>query len=100
MGPCTSQSELVNLAKSGDRVALGRLLLLQYDRLLQHLSPRLPADLRRHTDVEDLLQQTFAQAHRDIGRFENRGDGSFDAWLTTIAEHRLGRLRSACAGGD
>ena len=42
MGSHESQSELVGLAKSGDRVALGRLLLLHYDRLFLHLSPRLP----------------------------------------------------------
>ena len=39
--------------------------------------------------VDDILQQAFSDAFRDIARFEERGPGSFYAWLSTIAEHRL-----------
>jgi RNA polymerase sigma factor (sigma-70 family) len=37
---------------------------------------------------------------RDIGRFQPRGDGSFFAWLRTIADHRLiDALRKLDRGG-
>ena len=86
---CPSEFDLVNLAKSGDRLALGRLLLTHYDRLSRHLAPKLPATLVRVVSVDDLLQQTCAQAYRDIGQFEYRGQESFYVWLRTIGEHRL-----------
>ena len=89
MCTCPGESELVKLAKSGDRVALGRLLLAHYDPLSHHLLPKLPPALGRVVSVDDLLQQTCVQAHRDIGRFEYQGEGSLYAWLKNIAEHRL-----------
>ena len=60
MCECPSDFDLVNLAKSGDRVALGRLLLAHYDRLSRHLLPKLPPTLNRVVSVDDLLQQTCA----------------------------------------
>lgn len=84
-----NEQELIGQAAAGDRAALGRLLLDQYERLLQHLEPQLPADVRRVFGVEDVLQQTFAQVFRDIGQFQYQGEGSFFAWVKTVAEHRL-----------
>jgi hypothetical protein len=52
------EPEMIRLAAAGDRVALGRLLLAHYVRLLQYLEPRLPDDLRRVVSVEDVLQHT------------------------------------------
>jgi RNA polymerase sigma-70 factor (ECF subfamily) len=39
--------------------------------------------------VEDILQQTFLQAFRDVRRFQPRSGATFADWLGTIAEHRL-----------
>jgi RNA polymerase sigma factor (sigma-70 family) len=38
------------------------------------------------TQAEDLLQQVFLEAHRDIGHFAGRG--TLRAWLLGIAHHR------------
>lgn len=38
-------------------------------------------------DAEDVASETWAQASRDLGRFEGGGDG-FRAWVTTIGRHR------------
>jgi RNA polymerase sigma-70 factor (ECF subfamily) len=84
-----SEQELVVQAVAGDRLALERLLLLHATRLERHLVPRIPNLLRGVIDENDILQQTFLQAYRDIGSFQPRGQGSFFAWLRSIAENRL-----------
>jgi RNA polymerase sigma factor (sigma-70 family) len=45
--------------------------------------------LQSVVSVEDLLQETFAQAFRDIGRFDPHSERSLPAWLDSIAENRL-----------
>jgi RNA polymerase sigma-70 factor (ECF subfamily) len=48
-------------------------------------------------DLEDLVQTTFVEAIRTIGRY--RGEASFKTWITSVAVHvaqhhlRAGRLR-------
>jgi len=83
------ERELVAAAVAGDRVALERLLLAHYDHLAGRIASRLPARLQATHAVEDILQVTFSEAFRDIGRFEQRDDASFGNWLACIAEHRL-----------
>jgi RNA polymerase sigma-70 factor (ECF subfamily) len=39
------------------------------------------------TDAEDVASETWAQASRDLDRFQGRADG-FRAWVTTIGRHR------------
>jgi RNA polymerase sigma-70 factor (ECF subfamily) len=43
--------------------------------------------LRRKLDVEDILQETFLRALETMDRFAFRGDDSFFAWLSAIAEY-------------
>jgi RNA polymerase sigma-70 factor (ECF subfamily) len=83
------ERELVSAARDGDRAALGQLLLSHSESLTRYLSAKMPASLRRHVSADDILQQAYSVAFRDINQFELRGDGSFYAWLKTIAEHQL-----------
>jgi len=47
-------------------------------------------------DAEDLVQSGFLTAWNQIEKFENRGEGSFRAWLRQIVIHKnLDRLRRA-----
>ena len=85
----SSERDLVEAAQSGNRAALGQLLLLHYDQLERFLTPKMSAPLTRTVTVDDVIQQAFAEAFRDIQAFEMRGEGAFYAWLKTIAEHRL-----------
>lgn len=89
--PVESPSEpaLVALAVGGDRAALERLLLAHYDRLASRIGSKLPPRLQSTQAVEDILQLTFFQAFRDIGRFEQRPDATLGDWLTRIADNRL-----------
>ena len=83
------EQELIAAAASGDRMALQRLLLDHYGRLRDHVAPKIPLSQQSVVDVDDILQQTFFQAFRDIGQFAPGDQKSFSAWLMTIAENRL-----------
>jgi RNA polymerase sigma-70 factor, ECF subfamily len=83
------ETTLVAAAVAGDREALEQLLLSHYDGVAQRVATKLPARLQATQAVEDILQVTFSQAFRDIGRFEQRSEGSFGKWLAKIAENRL-----------
>jgi RNA polymerase sigma-70 factor (ECF subfamily) len=87
--PVANEMQLAAAAAGGDRVALERLLLAHYDDLTRRIRPKLPVRLQSTQAVEDILQQTFLQAFRDIRKFEARPGASFGDWLHRIAEHRL-----------
>jgi RNA polymerase sigma-70 factor (ECF subfamily) len=84
-----SKNELIAHAVAGDRMATGRLLLDHARQLKQHLAPRIPKSLARLIAVDDILQDTFIQAMRDIRQYQMRPDATFYNWLRTIADHRL-----------
>lgn len=79
-----TQMELVAQAKSGDRSALSRLLLIHYDRLHFFISGRISADLQGIVRADDILQQAFVRVANSIGTFEPRSESSFCSWLKTI----------------
>lgn len=89
MDSLTEEEQLINQAKAGDKLAIGQLLFKAYDDLSIFLRPRIPAAMKRHLGVDDLIQLVFARAFLDIANFEYRGEGSFQAWLRSIGEFRL-----------
>ena len=95
------ESELVRLAVSGDKDALGELLEAHTPKLSRLLARRIPQRWRAVLSVEDVLQETFTDAFLGISRFDPRGD--FGAWLRTIAKRNLVDgirwLRAAKRGG-
>jgi RNA polymerase sigma-70 factor, ECF subfamily len=103
MSEDSAEQDLVVQAVAGDPSALERLLLAHYERLATHIAHRLPQNLRAVIAPEDVLQETFVCAFREIGRFTPREPSSFYNWLATIAEHRLSDLvkaqRAAKRGG-
>ncbi len=80
-----SQATLINQAAAGDRAALSHLLLLHHDRLKQHISRRITADLQGVIGADDVLNQTFVRVAGAIRTFQPRHEGAFRAWLETIA---------------
>jgi RNA polymerase sigma-70 factor (ECF subfamily) len=84
-----SQHELIGKAVAGDRIALQELLFLHFTQLQHQISPKLPGALRHVLSVEDVLQETFLQAYRDIEQFDVASGVSFLSWLRAIADHRL-----------
>jgi RNA polymerase sigma-70 factor (ECF subfamily) len=84
-----SEPELISLANAGDATALERLLVSHYDRLAAQVAHKLPDDLRGLISPDDVLQEAFVVAFREVRGFVPRGPDAFFAWLTAIAEHRL-----------
>jgi RNA polymerase sigma-70 factor (ECF subfamily) len=94
---------LIERAVAGDRLSTGRLLLFHAAGISRFIAVRLPADVAAVASAEDVLQDTFVAAFRDIHKFTPRDGGTFAGWLTTIAERQvlctLDKLRAAKRGG-
>ncbi len=78
----SNAAALVRAAKGGDRLAFDRLVRLYRPRiyaLALHLTGR-------PSEAEDITQDAFLRAYRNISRFEGRSQ--FFTWLYRIALHR------------
>ena len=91
MGATTDQSDavLVERAKRGESAAMATLLERHAPALRRSLAGRIPARLRSVLAEDDVMQQSHLDAALGIDRFEDRGPGSFPAWLGTIARFNL-----------
>jgi RNA polymerase sigma-70 factor (ECF subfamily) len=69
----------VNLARAGDDLAFRR-LVERHSRAVFQLAFRLTGS---EPDAEDVVQDTFLKAYRELQRFESRS--SFGTWLHRIA---------------
>lgn len=69
-----------------------------YRRLMEKYQGRVAAAIcgviGRRTEVEDLVQETFWQAYRSLGRF--RGESSFCTWLLRIAVNKAIDFQRRC----
>lgn len=88
-----SDEELVELAKNGDRRAFEELVVRHQDRAY---SLALHMCLGDTLEAQDLTQEAFLRAFRNIGNF--RGDSAFYTWLfrivvNTCLDGRRRRLR-------
>ncbi len=79
--PATLESQLVEAARAGDRMAFGRL----YDRFAPMIHGLLLARVP-YAEVDDLVHDVFLQAIRRLGSL--RRAESFGAWLAAIARNR------------
>jgi RNA polymerase sigma-70 factor, ECF subfamily len=88
--PAQADCELVRRMAAGDEAALGEL----HDRhatLLHSVVVRIVGD---PSDAEEVLEETFWQAWRQAGRYEE-GRGGISTWLVMMARSRaLDRVRS------
>jgi RNA polymerase sigma factor (sigma-70 family) len=89
MRNCDAEEELLKLAVAGDEVALERLLFGAYAELERYTTAKIPANARRHLGADDIAQDVFAQAFRDIRSCTSTTAAAFGAWLKSIADHRL-----------
>jgi len=82
----------IQRAKSGDLEALER-LYRAYEGTVYSLARRM---CRTAEDAEDVLQETFFEVCRSIGRFRGKEGGSLTAWIKRIAASKaLIKLRAA-----
>ncbi len=87
-GPNTCD-ELVRQAIAGDEKALRQLLERDGPAVRERFSGQIPNRYRALLTIDDLMQETYTDAFLDVGEFANRGDHSFERWLSTIAKHNL-----------
>lgn len=92
-------STLLSRAKGGDEAALEALFLTVYPMLHAEITRGLPVDLERFTGIEDILQDVYLEATLRLGTFEDRGEPAFEAWMRTIAKHRLINVITAQRSG-
>ena len=86
--PLANADAVVARARSGDPEALEQ-IFRAFQTPVYNLARRI---CRTVEDAEDVLQETFLEVAKSIGRF--RGEGSLWAWVRTIASNKaLMRLR-------
>jgi RNA polymerase sigma-70 factor (ECF subfamily) len=83
----TTSFGAVQKVKSGDAEAFSALFAKYRPRLAVLLRYKAGPDLLASVEIDDLLQETFLRAFRDIGGFTYEKPGSFWNWLASIAGH-------------
>jgi len=87
MSPFTSTFDLIERFREGDETAFSQLFAKYRPRLGVLIRYKLGAALRERVEVDDILQEVFLAASKDIGSFTYRSAGSFMSWLSRIADH-------------
>lgn len=91
-GGKTSTFDLAARAKSGDQEAFRLLFERSRRRLAVLVHYRMSPSLRARMEADDVLQEVYLAAWRDLDRFHWRSPGSFLRWLSAIASHVLADL--------
>ena len=84
--------DLLERVRRGDNVAVQQLLLPHVVYLSDFLAAKYPQLKHGMMSVDDVIQETLADAYRQIGKFDPT-KASLRTWLTTIADRRSTSLR-------
>src|SRR5205807_263120 len=88
----TNPEHLLQEARAGDANTLGQLLEM-YRRYLSLLARvQIGQRLQGKVDAEDLVQETFLEAHRNFPRFRGVGEAQLVRWLRQILAAKLADL--------
>jgi RNA polymerase sigma-70 factor (ECF subfamily) len=85
----TSTFGLLQRVRAGDEEAFTVLFRKYSPRLAMLIHYRMGPAMRGKVEVDDILQETFMAAVRQLGDFSYRNPGSFMSWLCRIAEHTI-----------
>ncbi|MHC4972064.1 MAG: RNA polymerase sigma factor [Planctomycetota bacterium] len=80
---------LMERARGGDEEAFRILFERHAPALRDRVRKRLPKALRRKVSESDVIQAAYLGLHKDLEAFEDRGDGSFERWLSGIVDHKI-----------
>ncbi len=85
----TETAALLELARDGSEAAWGRLLGSYSTYLLLLARVQVGRRLQGKVDPADVVQETFLDAHRQLGHFRGTTEGEFVAWLRRILAGQL-----------
>jgi RNA polymerase sigma-70 factor (subfamily 1) len=85
----TAEERILDRAQAGDTDALVGLLEKHGRAVRQAIAGRIPRRWRSMLSEDDVMQQTYVDAMLGIGRFVYQGEGSFRAWLASLAKCNL-----------
>lgn len=83
----TSTFNLLERFREGDETAFNQLFTKYKPRLAVLIRYKLGTPLRERVEVDDILQEVFLTASRDIQKFSYRSSGSFMRWISSIVDH-------------
>ncbi len=83
----TSTLGLLERIRAGDEAAFSMLFRKYSPRLSVLIHYKLSPEVRSRIEVDDILQETFLVASRQLGNFTYRNPGSFMSWIARIADH-------------
>ncbi len=83
----TSTFDLIQRFREGDEFAFNELFRKYRPRLAVLVRYKLSESLLDRFEVDDILQEVFLEASRDLASFSYRSPGSFMSWLSRIADH-------------
>jgi RNA polymerase sigma-70 factor (ECF subfamily) len=90
MESATTSYDILEKAQKGDAEAFAWLFRKYQRRLAVFVHYRMSPQLRLKMDEEDILQELFLRACRDLHQFSYQSPGSFARWLFRIAENVMG----------
>jgi RNA polymerase sigma-70 factor (ECF subfamily) len=93
----TSTFDLIERFRGGDEAAFSQLFRKYRPRLAVLIRYKLSEGMRQCVEPDDILQEVFLQASRDIRSFTYRSPGSFMSWLSRIADHVIADFARAQA---
>jgi len=87
--PSPRERELVRAACAGDRKAFEALFDLALPRVRTMAAFGMGARMRSRLEIDDAVQEIFAEALKRFPQFDPEGEGTFFGWLREIARHRI-----------
>jgi len=77
-------------ARQGNAAALSKLLATYHARMRARVQAGLDDQgLQAKVGPDDIMQEVYIYVFRNLDQFEDRGPGSFGAWLNTVLDHKL-----------
>jgi RNA polymerase sigma-70 factor (ECF subfamily) len=85
----------ISRASTGDRAAQRELFARHAGKLRMYVEFRLGRALGRRVEVDDVVQEAFLRAWRDLERATLSGDHAFFRWLAAIARNVIADIARA-----
>ncbi len=76
-------------AKQGDSVAMAKLLVAYHSTIKARATEKMGRTLRARMEPDDVLQETYLQATRQMRQFEGKDPHTFLNWVLTILDNRI-----------